>query len=131
MRSESKARKIQHRSFCTASFVAAVCAMSLMAPIDRALAQDQEATKTSGNALTLEEVLVTARKREESLQEVPISITVVQGEAMRNLGQTNLELVSPSIPNFTYAEAIISSDIFMMRGLGTAGINVGFEQAVR
>lgn len=78
----------------------------------------------------LEEIVVTARKREESLQDVPISISAVTGEKLQKQGIVDIESVAPSIPNFHHAQAVISSDIFILRGLGSAGSNVGFEQAV-
>jgi iron complex outermembrane receptor protein len=45
-------------------------------------------------AQSLEEVVVTARRREESLQDVPLSVTAFSGEAIDRAGFTNLEDVS-------------------------------------
>ena len=49
---------------------------------------------------------------------------------MRAQGISTLEVMAPSIPNLHHAQATISSDIFTVRGVGTSGSNVGFEQAV-
>lgn len=78
----------------------------------------------------LEEVVVTARKREEGVQDVPIAISAVTGLAMQQQGISDLEAAAPSIPSFHHAQAVTGSDIYIMRGVGTAGSNVGFEQAV-
>ena len=78
----------------------------------------------------IEEITVTARKREESMQDVPIAITAIGGEALQAQGISTLETAAPSIPNLHHAQATISSDIFAIRGVGTSGSNVGFEQAV-
>ena len=45
-------------------------------------------------AQALEEVTVTARRREESLQDVPLSVTAFSGETIDRAGFTNLEDVS-------------------------------------
>jgi iron complex outermembrane recepter protein len=47
----------------------------------------------------LEEVIVTARKREESLQATPISISAFSAEQLREIGLTELTSLSASVPN--------------------------------
>ena len=49
----------------------------------------------------LEEIIVTARKRDESLQDVPISIAAMTESRMRSLGISNLEEASQNIASFT------------------------------
>ena len=78
----------------------------------------------------LEEVVVTARKKAEPLQTVPIAITALSGSELRGAGIATLEAAAPGIPNFHHAQAAISSDIFVVRGIGTIGSSAGFEQAV-
>ena len=77
----------------------------------------------------LEEVTVTARKREESLQDVPISISAFDGGAMRSNGVTGLETLSATVPNFFIAESFIGDAMFV-RGVGSGQNNFGVEQAV-
>ncbi|MCB1678421.1 MAG: TonB-dependent receptor [Halioglobus sp.] len=86
-------------------------------------------TGNSLQAAVLEEVVVTAQKREESLQDVPISITAVTGSSLRSAGIAKMEDLAPSIPNFQFSEAVSGSDNMFMRGIGS-GPNYGFEQAV-
>ena len=81
------------------------------------------------NAAQLEEVLVTAQKRVESLQDVPIAITAVTGDSLQAGGITRMEDLAPALPNFQFAEAVSGSDNIFMRGIGS-GPNFGFEQAV-
>ena len=47
------------------------------------------------NSLTLEEVVVTARKRTESLMNAPVAVTAVSGEAMENQGVTSRSSCPP------------------------------------
>jgi iron complex outermembrane recepter protein len=76
----------------------------------------------------LEEIIVTATKRAESLQHVPISVNVVSGSKMEQAGITNLEKMTAYVPNFSMNQTAISSTI-TMRGI-SSGINQSFEQSV-
>jgi iron complex outermembrane recepter protein len=76
----------------------------------------------------LEEVIVTAQKREQSLQEVPVSVSVVTGDVISKTGMANLDELSTYVPNLSIAEGSQTTAI-TMRGLGS-GINQGFEQSV-
>lgn len=83
----------------------------------------------SAGAAVLEEFVTTAKKREESLTDVPMSIIGVSGDSMREQNISTLEGLSPQVPNFTFAQAVSGSDNMFIRGIGS-GINFGFEQAV-
>jgi len=76
----------------------------------------------------LEEVIVTAQKRAESLQDVPISVQAMAGEKLHEAGIQKLEDLSAYIPNFTMTESAVGNTVFI-RGIGS-GINQGFEQSV-
>ncbi len=76
----------------------------------------------------LEEVVVTARKREESLQDVPISINAVGGAKLEEAGIDKLEDLQALVPNFQLTETGISTQMYV-RGIGTSN-NQGFEQSV-
>jgi outer membrane receptor protein involved in Fe transport len=60
----------------------------------------------SGLAQTIEEITVTARKTEESLQDVPISISAFTGEQMRERGINNNYDVAAFTPNFTTSKRV-------------------------
>lgn len=47
----------------------------------------------------LEEILVTARRRSENLQEIPESVTALNAELIENIGATNLKDISKVVPN--------------------------------
>ena len=77
---------------------------------------------------TLEEVVVTAQLREQSLQDVPISVSAVDGETIEDRSVDNLSSLSASVPNFYVAETQIDTTI-SIRGV-RSGANKGFEQSV-
>jgi len=78
--------------------------------------------------LVLEEVMVTAQRRVESLQDVPISITAISGERIDDLGITGLEELTQYTPNVTINNGAGTPNLFI-RGVGS-GTNAGFEQSV-
>jgi outer membrane receptor protein involved in Fe transport len=83
---------------------------------------------TVAHAQKLEEVLVTAQKRAESLQDVPISVAAVSGENVRNFNIQRFEQLSAYVPNFSVSRQAIG-DTINIRGI-QSGNQAGFEQSV-
>ena len=75
---------------------------------------------------------VTAQRREQNLQEVPISITVFSGEALEQAQITDVIDLQTSTPGFqaSTANRPATSSSFFLRGFGTAGSDPGIEAAV-
>ena len=87
------------------------------------------ATVTSGAyAAELEEVIVTAQKRAESLQEVPVSLTAISGTKIEEAGLHSFAEMSAYVPNLAITENAVNT-IISMRGIGV-GANQSFEQSV-
>ena len=76
----------------------------------------------------LEEIVVTAQSRTQSLQEVPISVNVVGSEFLAANNIDRLQDVAQRLPSLNIVESATGDQIFM-RGIGS-GINPGFEQSV-
>jgi outer membrane receptor protein involved in Fe transport len=76
----------------------------------------------------LEEVVVTAQKRVESLQDVPISVTAISGEQIQDASIRSFNELSAYVPNFSVTENAVNS-IIEMRGI-SIGANQSFEQSV-
>jgi iron complex outermembrane receptor protein len=80
--------------------------------------------------LMLEEVVVTAQKRAESLQDVPIAVTAISGEKIDSAGIRGLVDLSSYIPNVSInTQSGASPGNIIIRGVGS-GNNVAFEQSV-
>ncbi len=75
------------------SLVAAACSTALLHPIEA-----QQAA-SGANAGGLEEIVVSARRREENLQDVPISIVALNSEALELRGVQQLSDVGLQVPN--------------------------------
>jgi len=85
----------------------------------------------SGAAMgQIEEIIVTATKRAESIQDVPISISAYSGDFLENSDIRTLQDLSLYAPNFTmaYSSQATNARIFI-RGVGSVG-NSGIETSV-
>ena len=78
--------------------------------------------------VVIEEIIVTAQSREQSLQETPISVSAIAGDLLQEANIQKVQDLQFSVPNFTMTETGISTNIFI-RGIGS-GINQAFEQSV-
>jgi outer membrane receptor protein involved in Fe transport len=111
--------------------VATALGSLLAAPV---LAQDAapppEGTKEE-KATTLAELVVTAQKREEALQDVPISVTALPEQLLRDTGVRDVKDMQVLVPGLTVtstqSEAQTTARI---RGIGTVGDNAGLESSV-
>lgn len=65
----------------------------------------QQPASGERRASTLEEIVVTARRREESLQDAPISVTALTGDALRELGVPDLRGIANATPNMEFSYA--------------------------
>ena len=93
-----------------------------------AMAQDQ-ATVAETPQIIREQITVTTQKREQTLQEVPLSVSVVQGDFVEDMGLTRFQDLSTTIPNLQIEESL-GSPVIHMRGLGSGAANFAFEQSV-
>src|SRR5262249_14374012 len=90
---------------------------SVAAPRTPALA-DMAAPATSAAAGgALQEVVVTARKVEENLQNVPISIDVLSQKDMQNLGIVQFDDYAYKIPSMSFISVGPGTQVFFMRGV--------------
>ncbi len=80
----------------------------------------------------IEEVVVTARRREESLQDVPIAVTAVSAQALENINAANITVLQQVTPNLTLqvARGSNSTLIAFIRGIGQQDPVWSFEPGV-
>ena len=81
-----------------------------------ALADAAEAAAGGGGAV-LQEVIVSARKVEENLQNVPISINVFTQKDLSNLAITNMDDYLQKVPSISYISTGPGTQLFVMRGV--------------
>lgn len=73
-------------------------------------------------SLALEEVVVTARRRSENMQEVPIAVSVLSGKDLLDSGGLKIDTIGKSAPNVHFEAAGgtsgVKSPIIFIRGMG-------------
>ncbi len=79
------------------------------------------------NAPILEEIIVTAQKRVQSVQDVPISISVIGGQRLDETDIRRIRDLQTYVPHLAASETALNSNI-SMRGI-FSGSNQGFEQS--
>ena len=79
-----------------------------------------------------DDIVVTARRREETLQDVPIAITAYSGEALENAGAIDITDISNTTPNVTLetSRGTNSTLTAFIRGVGQQDPVAGFEAGV-
>ncbi|KCZ86091.1 putative TonB-dependent receptor [Hyphomonas adhaerens MHS-3] len=94
-----------------------------------ASAQNADADRADTEVRQLDTVTVTAQKREQSAQDVPVSITAVSGEQIVEAGAGNLEDLKGYLPNVEIVDSPGRNRV-VIRGLGSGAGNIAFEQSV-
>lgn len=79
----------------------------------------------------LEEIVVTAQKRDQSLQDVPLSVRAITAEFMEDHGIDEIEELGNIDPSFQYKPTFSARDTTLeIRGIGTNGQNAGIDSSV-
>lgn len=111
---------------CSASIIAlGVCAIA-----SGACAQESAGTAAE-DAGGVVDIVVTARKRTESAQNVPVAISAISAETVVTRDLTSLERIAAATPSLTVGRAATGSGAqITMRGVGSSSTSIGIEQSV-
>jgi iron complex outermembrane receptor protein len=108
-----------------------VSVLGLAVPIPVLAQQSQPGQADAANASGLEEVVVTARRRDEKLQSVPISVTALNAETLKERSINNLESLGSAVPSLTaYAESRDEEAIIIRGQSGSGASAQGQEPSV-
>ncbi len=112
-------------------------AMLMTVPALPAFAQDADPQATAASEDTAEdvpddEIVVTATRRAQVAQDVPLAVSVVAGEQLTNSGIVDIRGIQQLAPSLktTTGQSAATGAVLTIRGIGTAGDNPGFEPAV-
>lgn len=79
----------------------------------------------------VEDIVVTAQRVEQNIQDVPISISAVTGEALARAGARSLEDITSIVPSVTFRKGTTNANsAIVMRGVGTISFSVAAEPSV-
>jgi iron complex outermembrane recepter protein len=110
------------------SLVAAVCALTALSTL--ALGELATAQSAQSGVLELEEVLVTSRRVEERLQDVPVAITAFTAEALEKQAIRSVSDLANFTPNMTFTGGVAGrAAVPVVRGIGLID-GRGFDNAV-
>jgi iron complex outermembrane receptor protein len=87
------------------------------------------AADAASAAPSIAEVVVTAQKREEKLQDVPISMEVVSGSKLAAFNTNDFKGMFKLVPNVS-VETTAGNDVIYIRGFGSPPANFSFDQSV-
>jgi iron complex outermembrane receptor protein len=106
--------------------IPAVAAAQPAAPDASVTQQADEPSDTDGNA----EIVVTAQKRQESAQNVPIAITALSGDDLTSAGVTDTLDLKATVPSLNITTATGGIGLPRIRGIGATGQGPGIENPV-
>ncbi len=104
-------------------------AMALLASTGNvAFAQDEagEASRTSAR----DTIVVTAQKREQSVDDVPISIAAIAGDELEQLGVTDIADLARVVPGFVASNTYFGTPVYYLRGVGYLDTAIAARPAV-
>jgi outer membrane receptor protein involved in Fe transport len=96
-------------------------------------AQTAPAAAPAGEPSTqmIEELIVTARRKDERLVDVPVAITAVSGKTLDNYAVTDFTDIATLVPSMVAGRAASgSSASVFLRGVGSTALSAGFDQSV-
>ena len=109
---------IQNRRFTARSILAGAVSVAALSISSAAQAQ-------------VEEIVVTANKVEENVQDVPIAITAISGERLAQSGVASLENIGKLAPSVTFRKGnTAANSALFLRGVGTITFSAAVEPSV-
>ncbi|MEH6660410.1 MAG: TonB-dependent receptor [Parasphingorhabdus sp.] len=98
------------------------------AAVESADSPEAEIREQSGG---LQAIVVTARRREETVQSIPVSVQAITAEEIQQRDLSSLEKIAAATPNFTIARASNGAGAQLtLRGIGSSATSIGIEQSV-
>ncbi len=95
------------------------------------MASATTALHTQADGLALEEVVVTAQKRAQDMQDVPIAVTAMSADMIKKAGITGVDGIAARTPGFSMGEFNATQPQLYIRGIGSNGDGAGNgEQSV-
>ena len=116
--------KLQQTSWAMAAFLAT----GLLVPTGHVIAQNESATRGA----TLEEIVVTSRRYEESISDAPLAVNVLDGEYLKSQGVNNMSDIIELTPGATWGHFTMAQPGFTLRGMESYNVgNASLESGVQ
>lgn len=122
----------QKRRYMSTAALPIFILFELLAP-HAALAQERvvsDPAVQAGNGGELEELVVTARRREERLNEVPIAVTAMSGQELAAKQLSDGSDIQRAVPNMSFTRAAFGSTNYQIRGIGYKVVSTAADTGV-
>lgn len=106
------------------SLLAGVCAAAVATPVFA-----QNAPQSADEGVGLQEIIVTAQRQAQSLQDVPIAVSAFSAENLTKQQIQNSSDLQLSLPNVTFTKTNFTSSSFTIRGIGDLCVGVSCDSA--
>lgn len=90
----------------------------------------QQNDASDAESRTLEEVIITAQKREQTLQEVPVTVSAFSGDYIQDNGVKDIRDIAGLTPNLSIKSRGETESTVFMRGIGSLAPGIGADPAV-
>jgi iron complex outermembrane recepter protein len=132
---EDRMKRFASQSLHSLAISTALVSAAAAIPAGSALAQTPQPTGPSAatnDELAVEEIIVTAQKREQALQDVPLAVTALDAKLIEQRGVSTIEDVSRSVPNLVFLGGSDNSNAsqIVLRGVSSSESSVGQQQSV-
>jgi outer membrane receptor protein involved in Fe transport len=104
--------------------------LAALAAANPAFAQEVAADTVAVEEGAIEEIVVTAQRQAESLQDVPIAVSAFSGEALEAQQIENTADLQLSLPNITFTKTNFTSSNFSIRGIGESVVATSADAGV-
>ncbi len=78
----------------------------------------------------VDDIVVTAQRREERVQDIPLAISAFTGQQLAKAGVVSLETIAPRVPSFYFGSFGATRPQLYLRGIGTRSFDPGSESSV-
>ena len=119
--------KVFNPAWNRTSLLTAICASLIFCP--DSYAQSGSDASEDAESLVLEEVIVTAQRRETNLQTTALAASVLSGEQLREKGIDSLERIQYSTPSMTLS-TFGSANVINIRGIGRSKVDIEIPSGV-
>jgi iron complex outermembrane receptor protein len=120
---------MKHGQFMRSGRKAVTLSLLLASATFASAAYAQTATDSASSGVQIEDIVVTAQKRSESAQKVPLSVTAFSSETLQTRGITDVVGLTTSVPGFQ-AQVYNGVVIPFLRGVGSLGSAISNEPSV-
>jgi iron complex outermembrane receptor protein len=102
---------------------------TLHAQVPQAVAESSSGPKQATNAEGFGDIIVTAQRVEQRLQDVPAAISAISGESLANDGVARVSDLTARVPSLSVSRNLGVTNIYI-RGIGNTFLNVGGDQSI-